>query len=177
VLRQHPLDFVERKHADRCAGRKVGHSGKGRSRPLGLRHRAILLRTAAATRDHRVRLRPYGLGWPTTFSVGRSPVGGGNRGYVENGGFPDVHEAAGSHFHALCWKCPKRRRAAISRCPMPFPRTCRDGTVRVDTPGGSSGLRPGSNERRNFRVMIFLGSKNRGHGASVAPELGRGVAA
>ena len=36
-----------------------------------------------ATRDHRVRLRPYGLGWPTTFSVGRSPVGGGNGGHVE----------------------------------------------------------------------------------------------
>jgi hypothetical protein len=37
--------------------------------------------------------------------------------------------------------------------PRPFPRTCRDGTVRVDIAGGSSGLRPGSNERRKFRVM------------------------
>ena len=36
-----------------------------------------------ATREHRVRLRPYGLGWPTTFSEGRSPVGGGNGGHVE----------------------------------------------------------------------------------------------
>src|SRR5438445_11615211 len=29
VLRQHVVDLVGRKHADRCPGREVGHSGKG----------------------------------------------------------------------------------------------------------------------------------------------------
>jgi len=71
----------------------------------------------------------------------------------------NLQEGSGSHFHAACWKCRRLGRAAISAFPRPFPRTCRAGTDRVDIAGGSSGLRPGSNERRIFRVPKDLPSR------------------
>src|SRR5580704_4748646 len=46
VLHKRPLDLVGRKHPERCSGRKVCHSGKGRLRSVGLSHGAILLRNA-----------------------------------------------------------------------------------------------------------------------------------
>jgi hypothetical protein len=36
---------------------------------------------------------------------------------IGNGGFPDFHEAAGSHFQLMWWTCEKPREAAISTFP------------------------------------------------------------
>jgi len=43
-----------------------------------------------------------------------------------NGGFPDFHEALGSHFQSICWKWEKSRETAISRFPRPFSPQGRD---------------------------------------------------
>jgi hypothetical protein len=43
MLRQQSLDLVMRKHPERRSGREVGYSSKGRSRPIRIRHAAILL--------------------------------------------------------------------------------------------------------------------------------------
>ena len=46
VRRQPLLDLSRRKRANGGPDRKIDHSGKGRSRPIRVRHRAILLRSA-----------------------------------------------------------------------------------------------------------------------------------
>ena len=106
-----------------------------------------------------VALCPYGLGQPTMFRAGWSPRSGWKWWTSGNRGFSHFHEPPGSHFQPICWKWKKSRTVAISRCPMPFPRKCRAGTDRVDIAGGSSGLRPGSDERRIFRLPKDLPSR------------------
>jgi hypothetical protein len=69
---------------------------------------------------HRVRLCPYGLGWPTTFSVGRSPVGGGNGGHVEMA--VSLMSTRLLKVQPICWKWENSRQTAIPRFPSHFHR-------------------------------------------------------
>ena len=55
-----------------------------------------------------------------------------------NGGFPDVHQAAESHFQPICWKWEKSRETAISRFPRPFPRRLKGWTPPATRGGGKT---------------------------------------
>src|ERR1700745_64984 len=75
VQSQNLLDFGRGELANRCPCRKIGHTSEGGSRPIRIRHAAILLRIAAHGQHHRPRPCPYGLGRPTMSRAGWSPVG------------------------------------------------------------------------------------------------------
>src|SRR5271163_2847348 len=58
VRSQYLLDLLDGENANRCPRREIGHSSEGRSRPIRIRHAAILLRIAACGRHHRTRPSP-----------------------------------------------------------------------------------------------------------------------
>ena len=68
---------------------------------------------------------PLRRGWPTMFSVGRSPRRGWKCWTFGNRGIPHFQEAAGSHFQPIRRKCKEFRKAATSRFPRPLPCTLR----------------------------------------------------
>jgi hypothetical protein len=57
-----------------------------------------------------------------------------------NGGFCDFHEAAGSHFQPICWKCEKPRETTIFRSPRPISWQCRPGDGDNFKPGACHSL-------------------------------------
>ena len=76
VLRQHPLDLVVGKNAEKCKGRKVGIPAKG---ARGLSESDIEQFYSETQVRHEivtVRLVLSGLGRPATSSAGRSAAGG-----------------------------------------------------------------------------------------------------
>ena len=77
------LDLVGGENANRCPRREIGHTGERRSRPIGIRHAATLLRIAACGRHHRASPCPLRPGRPAMSRAGWSPVGGENGGHVE----------------------------------------------------------------------------------------------
>jgi hypothetical protein len=110
-------------------------------------HGAILLgNTEAATG----RLSPYGWGWPTTFSVGRSPVGGGSAGHLEMAESP-ISKRLLEVISKLCAGNAKSpRELANSRFPEQSSRTV-EAVVRPFVPGHVGGEDRGQTaDRRHF---------------------------
>jgi hypothetical protein len=141
VLCQHPLNLAGGKHADRRAGRKVGHSGKGWLRSVGLCHGVILLPGERSRRSAPAPLRRRGSTAPAAARiVGRSAI--------------EHAPTLGTSGNAGCGRNYRRCEARRSRC-----------TVRHDRPA-----RPSGRFARNSGFRPDMVKLAKSHGAKVREQ-------